>query len=95
MNLKIESSTFEMTAKAVFIMNEFATDKYENWQELEAFMYSMAYSNLDKPNCTFFSNGGFCLTAFSVPCGPDDERERHITATLMPYMVNKYLEAQS
>ena len=95
MNLKFDSTTFEMTAQAVFTMNDAISDQYKDWKELEAFMYSMAYTHTAKPDCAFFSTGGFCLTAFNVPIGQTGEMERHITATLMPYTVHKYLEAQS
>lgn len=55
---------FENTARAVYIMNESAQERYENWQELREEMLSFASQYAYNDGCTSFATGGFHL-AFS------------------------------
>ena len=81
--LKLDLRTFEDTAKAVYVMNETQREQWDCWEDLQSWIETCAYMHCD--TSAFFSTGGFCLTAFETPNG------RHVTATLMPYMVVEYL----
>jgi hypothetical protein len=82
--VKLDQSTFEQTARTVFIMNETMREEYGCWQDIESYMTSMAYGM--KPDCTFTGTGGFYLTAFNGADG------RTVTATIMPFMALEYLK---
>ena len=87
LDTKLDTNTFKQTAQAVFILNESASERYANWQNLQGFMESMAHQYCIDRSETFFSTGGFCLTAFNTPT------ERHVVATVMAYTAKKYLDA--
>jgi len=83
--MNINDSEFEETAKAVFIMNESAKDRYDSWEELKEFMVDMAYAYCHKSNS--FSTGGFVLTAYSSL----DGKERFVRASVMSYVAARYI----
>ena len=81
----LDEHSFEQTARAVFIMNPSARERYDNWQELEEFMRCMAYQYSHSSNC--FGTGGFQLTAFNQRDG-----ERCVHASVQAYTALKYAE---
>jgi hypothetical protein len=85
--MKLDEHSFEQTAQAVFLMNPYAREKYDNWQELEEFMRWMAYQYSQESNS--FGTGGFQLTAFNQRDG-----ERCVHASVQAYTALKYAEAQ-
>jgi len=80
----INEYDFEKTARAVYMMNDSSRQRYDDWEELYQFMLSMAYTQHD---ATYFSTGGFVLTFF-----PGSDGERHVTASVSPYLANQYVE---
>lgn len=84
--MNINDSEFEDTAKAVYIMNDSARERYESWEELRDFMVDMAYAYCHESNS--FSTGGFCLTAYTSL----DGRERSVRASVMAYVAARYAE---
>ena len=53
---------FDSTAKAVYVMNESAQERYDSWQELREEMLSFASQYAHNDGCTSFSTGGFCMS---------------------------------
>lgn len=86
--MRIDDHAFEQTAKAVYIMNESAQKYYDNWQELQEFMISMAYQYGHNSNS--FSTGGFQLTFAKSSV---DKDEIFVTASVQAYTALKYAEA--
>jgi hypothetical protein len=84
--MNINENEFEDTAKAVFIMNESARERYDNWEELKEFMIDMAYAYCHESNS--FSTGGFVLTAYTSL----DGKERFVRASVMAYVAIRYAE---
>jgi hypothetical protein len=84
MNMRIDDHAFDQTAEAVFIMNEYARELYASWEELRAFMVSMAYQYRDKS--TSFSTGGFHLSFYKSSDGADI----CVTASVQAYTALKY-----
>lgn len=62
-NGSVEYSDYDMenTAKAVWIMNESAREKFANWRELESEITGMAYRYANDRDATSISTGGFSL----------------------------------
>jgi len=83
--MKIDDAELEYTARAVFIMNESAREKYHSWEDLKSFIVSMAY--MAKDTNTSFSTGGFQLTFFTGHDG-----EINCRASVSSYVANRYLE---
>ena len=79
--------SFEQTARAVYIMNPSAQERFDSWEELESFMRSMAYQYCGNSNS--FGTSGFQLTGFN--CG----KERCVFASVQAYTALKYAEAMS
>ena len=67
--MKLDDYDFDMTAKAVFVMNPSAPTQYDTWEDLKSFMVSMAYTYGHKTNS--FSTSGFQLTFFNSSDGED------------------------
>jgi hypothetical protein len=84
--MNIDEREFEYTAKAVFIMNDSARERYDSWEDLKSFMISMAYTYCYESNS--FSTSGFCLTAYSSL----DGKERFVRASVMAYVACNYAE---
>ena len=80
--------SFEQTARAVYIMNPSAQERFDSWEELESFMRSMAYQYCGNSNS--FGTSGFQLTAFTCSDG-----ERCVFASVQAYTALKYAEAMS
>ena len=85
--MRIDETAFDHTAKAVFIMNESAKERYDSWEDLRAFMMSMAYQY--GYTSRHFSTGGFVL-AFTPSL--EDPDEIYVTASVMAYVAVKYAE---
>jgi hypothetical protein len=83
--MKLDEHSFEQTARAVYLMNPYAREKYDNWLELEEFMRWMAYQYSHESNS--FGTGGFQLTAFNQQDG-----ERCVHASVQAYTALKYAE---
>jgi hypothetical protein len=84
--MHIDEHSFEQTARAVYLMNPSAQERYDSWKDLESFMYSMAYQYSAHNNS--FGTGGFQLTAFDCRSG-----ERSVHASVQAYTALKYAEA--
>ena len=84
--MRIEDYDFELTAKAVYAMNESMREQYANWREVESFMMSMAYQHGD--SVTSFSTGGFQLTFFKGSDG-----ETICRASVSAYTAERYASA--
>jgi hypothetical protein len=84
--MNINELEFEDTAKAVYIMNDSARERYDNWKELKEFMVDMAYAYCHESNS--FSTGGFVLTAYTSL----DGKERFVRASVMSYVALRYAE---
>ena len=85
--MNINEYEFEQAAKAVYIMNPSAAERYDSWEDLKSFMISMAYQYCYNTNS--FSTGGFVLTAYDGTDG-----ERYVRASVMPYVALKYAESK-
>ena len=83
--MNIDEREFEYTAKAVFIMNPSAQERYDSWEDLKSFMVGMAYAYCHETHS--FSTGGFCLTAYNDASG-----ERVVRASVMAYVACNYAE---
>jgi hypothetical protein len=86
-NIKLDTSTFESTAKVLFEINDSVKEKYLDWQGLMGFMEHMAWTYNIRGGSGFFSTSGFCLTAFDTDVG-----ERHVVATVMTYTASEYVK---
>jgi hypothetical protein len=86
--MKLDEHSFEQTARAVYLMNPFAREKYDNWLELEEFMRWMAYKYSEDSNS--FGTGGFQLTAFDQRDG-----ERCVHASVQAYTALKFAESHA
>ena len=86
--MNINDSEFEDTAKAVYIMNDSARERYESWEDLREFMIDMAYTYCHESNS--FSTSGFCLTAYDSP-----DKERIVRASVSAYVACKFAERAS
>jgi hypothetical protein len=84
----IDEYDFVNTAKAVFVMNDSAKERYESWEDLRSFMIDMAYAYGGSNNS--FSTGGFQLTFFNTPDG-----EVNCRASVSAYTALKYVESIS
>ena len=85
--MTLDETAFDHAAKAVFIMNDSARERYDSWEDLRAFMVSMAYQYSHENRQ--FSTGGFVLTSFPSAGNPD---EIYVTASVMAYVAVKYAE---
>ena len=83
--MNINDSEFEDTAKAVYIMNDSARERYESWEDLREFMIDMAYTYCHESNS--FSTSGFCLTAYDSP-----DKERIVLASVSAYVACQFAE---
>jgi hypothetical protein len=83
--IKLDNYDFENTAKAVFAMNPYAREKYEDWHGLCSYMESLARLN---SKSTSYSTGGFQLTFFTSENG-----DRHVRASVSAYTALKYVES--
>jgi hypothetical protein len=84
--MKLDDHSFEQTARAVYLMNSSARERYDSWEDLESFMRSMAYQYSFHNNS--FGTGGFQLTAFDCSSG-----ERSVHASVQAYTALKYAES--
>jgi hypothetical protein len=82
----IDEYDFVNTAKAVFVMNDSAKERYESWEDLRSFMIDMAYAYGGSTNS--FSTGGFQLSFFNGSDG-----EINCRASVSAYVALKYVEA--
>jgi geranylgeranyl pyrophosphate synthase len=85
--MKLDENDFEYTAKAVFVMNPSARERYETWEDLKSFMVGMAYQYMD--NIASFSTSGFQLTSFK---GSDAADGNYVRASVSAYTAMKYVE---
>lgn len=86
--MRFDDYSFELTAKAVYHMNDSAQELYDNPDQLQDFMVSMAYQY--GRNSTSFATGGFCLSFSPSSVDRDDV---YVTASVQSYLVTKYIEA--
>lgn len=84
--MKLDDYEFEMTAKALMVMNPSSADQYDSWQDLKSFMVSMAYTYSHESN--MFSTGGFVLTAYDN----HDGSERHVRASVSAFVAFSYVK---
>lgn len=77
---------FDNTARAVYVMNQSAQERYDNWDELREFMLTMANQYADNDGCTSFATGGFHL-AFSRGDG-----KVHVTPSVQSFTALRYAE---
>jgi hypothetical protein len=61
-DMKIDDYDFEKTARAVYVMNDIARDKWDCWMDLKHFMIDMAHTYMHESNS--FGTSGFQLTAY-------------------------------
>jgi hypothetical protein len=85
--MNIDEHDFEYTARAVYIMNPSAKERYDSVEDLRSFMVSMAYQYMHESHS--FSTSGFCLTAYDSP-----SNERVVRASVMSYVAIQYLKDQ-
>jgi len=78
---------FDNTAQAVFIMNESAQERYEDWKELREFMLLMASQYSHNDGCTSFATGGFNL-AFTRGDG-----KVYVTSSVQSFTAVNYAKA--
>jgi len=83
--MTFDEMDLENTARAVFIMNESAREKYDSWEDLRSAIISMAYVYGNKS--TSFSTGGFQLTFFVSPSNSD---EIFCRTSVSSYTANRY-----
>lgn len=83
--MQLDDHAFEQTAKAVWAMNESVRERYDNANQLQSFMESMAYQYSHTNNS--FGTSGFQLTAFNSASG-----ERCVTASVQAYTALRYAE---
>ena len=77
---------FDNTARAVFIMNDSARERYDSWEDLRAFMLGLASQYSHNDGCTSLSTGGFQL---SFTRGDD---KIYVTPSVSAYTAIRYLE---
>lgn len=82
--IKLDMYDFENTAKAVYAMNPFVRERYDNHEDFKSHMEYMAY-NMSK-DVTSMSTSGFQLTAFPITEG------RMVRASISAYTAMKYVE---
>lgn len=85
--MKIDDYDFVNTAKAVFVMNDSAKERYKSWEDLKSFMVDMAYAQYGGHTHSF-STGGFQLSFFNGSDG-----EINCRASVSAYVALKYVEA--
>lgn len=85
--MNIDEHDFDLTSKAVFLMNPSAPTLYDTPDDLKSFMISMSYQYMHETHS--FSTGGFCLTAYDSPSG-----ERIVRASVMSYVATQFLKTQ-
>lgn len=91
MEIKFDTNSFELTAKAVFTMNDSCSEKYDDWEHLMGFMEFMAYQYSVNEGSGFFSTSGFCLTGFTTVLS-DGSQVRHVVATVMAYTAQCFID---
>jgi hypothetical protein len=77
---------FESTAKAVYMMNESARERYDSWQKLREDMLSFASQYSYNEGCTSFATGGYCLS-FARGDG-----KVYVTPSVQSYTALRYAE---
>ena len=82
--MRIDDHAFEQTARAVYLMNESAQERYDSWDELRDFMVSMAYQY--SHDNSSFSTGGFQLTFCKTAGGTDV----YVMASVSAYVAYRY-----
>ena len=87
MHIDFSDYDMENTARAVYMMNESAQERYDNWHELQEFMLSMASQYANNDGCTSFATGGFCLS-FARGDG-----KVYVTPSVQAYTALRYAEA--
>ena len=89
MEIRFDERSFELTAKAVYTMNDSIQEKYDDWNHLMGFMQSMAYQYIfnGSKKSGFFSTGGFCLSGFDC-----DDGTRHCVATVMAFTAQCFID---
>ena len=85
--IRFDENSFQHTAKAVFIMNESARERYDYWVELEKFMESLARVYASSKT-TSLSTGGFQLT-FTRDTEKDDV---YVVASVSGYTAMRYFD---
>jgi len=85
--MEIDNYNFEQTARAVYIMNPSAWERYATWEDLESYMVACAMMHCHDNNS--FSTGGFQLTFFKGRDG-----EINCRSSVSSYTALKYLENQ-
>lgn len=86
--MRLDDHAFEQTARAVFIMNDSARERYETWEDLKSFMIGMAYQ-YGHGSTTSFSTGGFHLSFSKSNAYPD---ELYVTASVQAFTALCYAE---
>lgn len=85
--IRHDDYAFENTARAVYIMNDSARERYDSWEELQEFMYDMANSYGYTSNTTSLSTGGFQLTFTRS----EDNIDVYITASVSAFVALHYM----
>ena len=85
--MRIDDHAFEQTARAVYLMNESAQERYDSWDELREFMFDMA-SQYSHTTTTSFSTGGFHLSFSRAAIDSDT----YVTASVSAFVALRYAE---
>lgn len=86
MSLELDDLSFENTAKAVWMMNESARERYEVWKDLLSVMQGRAYMYAET-DTQYFSTGGYCLSYFDSGDG-----KQNCVATVMGYTAKRFCD---
>lgn len=86
-SIDLDERDFELTAKAVFMMNPSVRGRYTYWQDLYEFMKDMASQYLTNKGCLSFSTYGFNLNGYFREDGT-----KVIRASVSGHMAHNYLE---
>lgn len=80
---------FDNTARAVYVMNESAQDKFSSWEGLREWMLSLASQYSYNDGCTSMSTGGFQLSFTR------SENKIYVTPSVSAYTAVRYLEREA
>ncbi|MEY4333020.1 MAG: hypothetical protein RLZZ196_1758 [Bacteroidota bacterium] len=84
--IDLDERDFELTAKAVFMMNPSVRSHYNYWEDLLEFMKDMASHYLTNKDCLSFSTYGFNLNGYFRKDGT-----KVIRAAVAGHMAHNYL----
>lgn len=83
--LNINEYTFELTAKAVYAMNDSCRRRFSDWKGLYDYMIATAHTNCFEHHSV--STFGFQLTAWN-----GYENKRCVNASVAAFLANEYAE---